>query len=308
VLDYHKEVLGDYARREARAHLDRHDFAALKRTLVQARLGQNWHEHLCDYAGQRVQFDFEGAADALDRAVAAADGETIVDLRRLRISLDPFLAPHVGPRSGDAEAAWEAWFGLQRTRLGELFFNLRLKARQGAWVDVLGRLFRLQEAVLRLVFELETRHSTDKHPVGGFADFKQAVTVQQKILGERFKAARLATDVASSGNLRLALEYWVREGGKGREYGTLKTFLERACNEEMNGLRNKSIIAHGYQGVSWHHVQAVLKKSAKAGSAPPTEESLLEDLRAVLGAVGVSTAEEDDPFAVVRALLMSGLS
>ena len=43
LLNLHAELLGDYARREAAAHLNRRDYAALAQTLCQGRLGEPWH-------------------------------------------------------------------------------------------------------------------------------------------------------------------------------------------------------------------------------------------------------------------------
>src|SRR5262249_26469774 len=47
LLSLHQELLGDYARQEAAAHLRRHDYAALGETLRRARFGKDWHLHLC---------------------------------------------------------------------------------------------------------------------------------------------------------------------------------------------------------------------------------------------------------------------
>jgi hypothetical protein len=45
-LDLHEEILAHYAREEAKAHLERRDFAALREALMRHHLGRPWHQSL----------------------------------------------------------------------------------------------------------------------------------------------------------------------------------------------------------------------------------------------------------------------
>src|SRR5262245_56288332 len=101
-------MLAGYAREEARAHLDRHDYAALRATLERARLGRPWHQHVCDYADRRMSFDFRRADAALGRGAATAEGLG-PRLEGLRASLRPFLESQTQPTSADGAEKWEAW-------------------------------------------------------------------------------------------------------------------------------------------------------------------------------------------------------
>lgn len=297
VLRLHEELLGDYARQEAKAHLARHNYAALRETLKQAHLGKPWHQHLCDYADHRMRFDFQRAEEALQAAIGAAEGGEIrLKLARLQETLQPFLREQAPPTSASDEATWTRWFELQRQLLSELFFNLQLKAERGEWVDFLGRLFRLYEAVLRLIFELETRHSTEKHEDSGFEDFSRAIEANTELHNYLVKK-RVRFQEANTRNLMLALEFWVRHG-KGKEYGRLRDTLNVIASQELSSLRHKTIIAHGYRGVSREDVQ-------EAAGMPV--EQLIEELRNALDAVGASTEEESNPYTTLQKLLQTAV-
>jgi hypothetical protein len=293
-LNLHEELLTEYNRQEAVAHLDRHDYAALAATLRNTRLARAWHQHLCDYADRRVCFDFVRADGALQAALASADcGETRLVLQRLRQSLQPFLHQGIGPISTAPQEDWDRWFTVERQLLGELFFNLSSKAGKGEWVDFLGRLFRLQEAVLRLVFELETRHSSDKQPQSEFADFIHAIDSQPDLQAYLQSRATKYEDGPNSFNLAVVLKFWVQHG-KGREYGKLARTLEAIGGQQLGELRNKSIVAHGYRGISREDVEA---------AAGLTVADLLESLKTALSSLGVRTDSEVDPYAAIQALL-----
>jgi hypothetical protein len=292
VLQLHKELLGDYVRQEAAAHLQRHDYAALRETLRQARVGKEWHEHLCSSAERRLLFDFEGADNALRRAIDTADGgDAKVKLGRFRESLQPFLAGQKQPTSASDEATWQEWFGLQRLLLGELFFNLRLKIQQSAWVDVLGRMFRLHEGLLRLVFELETKHNTDGNDREGYPDFAKALSREPTL------RALGVGDRPTTFALERIIEYWTGEDNK-NAYRTVTAIL--GLFRDLSGLRNKSIIAHGYEGVSEEEIKERLKE------LPPTE--LPRRLAGALVPIGVEVKDAADPYAAVQRMLQTVLS
>ncbi|MFB6272238.1 MAG: hypothetical protein ABEL51_05010 [Salinibacter sp.] len=291
-LNLHRNLLTDYAQHEAQAHLARHDYAALRSTLERAQLGEPWHRHLCDYADRRLRFDFQEAATALRTAQdRVQDGETRLKLSRISESLEPLLEEPTPPTSDDTAAEWTAWLQRQRRLLQELHFNLWLKAAQGEWVDFLGRLFRMDEALLRLAFEQETRHATEGSRSRGYPDFAQAVATDPGLRELNFK--REPTRYA----LTQIVDYWVREGGQ-PNYGPLI-----GCHRQIDGLsqlRNKSIIAHGYRGVSRDDIRDHLGKDDL--------DQLQSRLEGALEALGVSIASDGDPYAVVQELLRQELT
>src|SRR5207237_1271536 len=155
----------------------------------------------------------------------------------------PFLNAMTPPQSSSEEKDWNQWFVLQRRLLGELFYNLRRKALQGEWVDFLSRLFRLQEAMLRVVFEMETKHSTYKHKDTAFADFQQVVA-DDAGLSKWFADNAIHFEEPNSWNLWQALRYWVEKGGKGEKFGKLYRAVKVIGDSGLQELRNQSIAAH----------------------------------------------------------------
>lgn len=276
-LALHERLVEGYAREEARAHLTRYDFAAIGQTLKQAGLGDPWHLALCDYADRRARFDFQRAEAAL-HGVRMHSGEARLLVQRYRLALRPFLDDRPAPTSASDSAAWEAHFEVQRRLLGELYYNLRLKAAQGAWVDFLGRLFRLQEALLRLVFEQETRHSTEKHRQQ-FDDFVQGIASRPPLQAS-LDAGKIRYTEPTTRTLREILGYWVEQEQKkfGPVWGLMK---DEKRWERLGTLRNKSIVAHGYRGVSAEDV------AAAAGQEAP---ALLDAIGQAVAHLGVETA------------------
>jgi hypothetical protein len=126
-LSLHKEILSQFAREEANAHLARRDFDALRDTLSRASLGPDWLRPICSYASARLRFDFAEASGELDKAWSLADGgeaRSLID--RCRCSLAPLLEAKAQPDSNSNEEAWTTWQDHQRVLLAELYFNLRL--------------------------------------------------------------------------------------------------------------------------------------------------------------------------------------
>ena len=288
LLNLHQELLADYARGEARAHLRRHDYAAIREVLREAQIGKLWHQHLCAYADRRACFDFGRAEAELQEAENCADGgEMLLQIRRLRQTLQPFLMERKPPTSASTPPEWEEWLRLQRLLLGELCFNLGLKIQRGEWVDFLGRVFRLHEAVLRLVFEMETRHSSDGSDTKGYTDFKKFIDEQSGLAGLGLDAK--PTTFA----LGKIVDHWVRNAGRGRDYGAVMKMHELIG--KLSTLRNKSVIAHGYQPVSEEDIREALN-----GETPP---DFLNKVLRVLASLAVDTADAKNPYAAAESLL-----
>lgn len=318
-LNLHRELERNYAEREAAAHLQRHDYAALRETMERSQLGRRWHQHVCDYADRRTRFDFYRAETALQAAMVASDsGEAKLQLGRLAESLRPFLIRQQSPTSDSDDAEWTSWFELQQALLGELFFNLQLKARQGAWVDFLGRLFRMREALLRLAFETAFRHSTEKRGQQ-FGDFVKAIEADKGLLefmkskltksadGKSEDEAKSKDDakreplyaVADNHTLSLALEYLVTRAGRGAQFGPISKLSNKVTTDQLVQLRNKSIVAHGYEGVSREDVE-------RAAGIPTSE--MIERLSGTLEKLGVDVGNQADPYVAAEALLGAALT
>ena len=282
-------LLADFARHRAHALLEHRDYAGLADVLEGTpEWGNTWLPHLLRALNRRLHFDFQGAAEALKAAQERARGEARARLDRLCEEMAAWLAPPRPARADDDAATWETWLDYQRRALAELYWNLCIKIERAEWVDFLGRLFRLEEGLLRLAFEQETRHSTERH-ADGYPDFARALEADPDLVAFlRERGIRDTDDLTRvTPNRRVLAEivnYWVERGGKGRTLGQLRGLLGHISR--LNELRNKSIIAHGFQGVEKAEIEERCGMSVR---------DLQHTLQRALEAVGIAVGE--DPFA-----------
>lgn len=293
-LALHRVLLMDHARHQADILLSQHNYAALGLLVEEEQLGPPWLAELSIAAHHWLQFDFQRAQQALDKARARAHGEARFVLDRLGANLQDFQKELSPPIAASPYEEWGEWLSLQRWLISELLWNLSVKQEQQEWVDFLGRLFRLHEALLRLCFEEETRHSTEKQGEEAFADFVAGVEKDQNLVA--YLCEKGITDFTPTTHvLGRALDFWVEWASKGNQYGKVQTLLRTI--ERLSELRNKSIIAHGYRGISRNEIEEIV----------PLKQ-LWKQLSDALRSMGVPVANESSPFTEVRDLLRRGLS
>ncbi len=289
-------LLTEYQRQHAKALLDHYEYAALARFLAATpEWGNTWLVPLAHALAERLHFNFRGAVEHLDQALNAARGEARARLARLRDALAPHLEVIPAPRADDGEAAWAQWLAYQRQGLAELYWNLRIKAEREEWVDFLGRIFRLVEGLQRYIFERETHHSTEKFG-DGFPDFTRWLEAHEAV--RDYLANKGVREPIDPNTFVLfhILNYWVEKEGKGRTLGRVYSVLKRL--RSLSDLRNKSIMAHGWEGVSRHEVEAVAQKDV---------DTLLEDIRQALVSVGIEVPAAH-PFREVNAWMWARLT
>ncbi|GEM_PF-1465138 len=279
-------LLRDFRRHQALTLLHHYEYAPLAE-LVETfpEWGGTWVPHLLRAQSRRLRFDFQGAVEALEAATAQASGQARARLERLREDLKAWQAEIPPPRADDNDEQWEAWLRRQREGLAELYWNAAIKAARHEWVDFLGRLFRLVEGVQRLIFEQETRHSTERID-GSFADFTAALRADEELMAflEQEGVRGLDGEEITPNTFVLftVIRYWVERAGRGRQLGPVYGVVKKV--RELSDLRNKTIIAHGWQGVSRGEVERQAKGSV---------EELLEELRRALEAIGVPVGAEN---------------
>ena len=292
-------LLSDYVRQQGQVLLERHDYIALHALFDNPAYRDPWAKMLCYYADRRMSFDFAGARLALNEAFDQARGDERTTIGQLVRSLEPVLKSEedaeFSPQSGDPKEQWEQWLDRERCYLAELYYNLKLKAEKGEWVDFLGRLFRMHEALLRYVFEKETRCSTDKRD-GQYAAFEEWIEnnndAKRYLTKKVTNINRPATRV-----LKYLLSYClnVKTGGdQDSELMSLRKWVGKV--EKLTTLRNKSIIAHGWEGVSEEEINNKIE----------SVRSFLEKTRSVLEGQGVSL--ESDWVGKLQDILESRLS
>ncbi len=269
-------LLTDYRRQHAQALLDHYDYPALARFLQESpELGNAWLVPLAQALAERLHFNFRAAVEHLDRALEMARGEARARLERLRESLTACVQAVPPPRSDADQATWEQWLTYQRRGLEELYWNLRIKAEREEWVDFLGRVFRLVEGLQRYIFERETRHSTEKYG-DGFPDFARWLEANASVRAYLVEQNVREPIEPNTFVLLQILNYWVEKAGRGRVLGKAYNVLKRL--RQLSDLRNKSIMAHGWEGVSRREVEAVAQQGVG---------TLLEEIRQALESVGV---------------------
>lgn len=288
VLALHAELLRETFRAQVAAHLGVHDYAGLERLLrAEPDLSSSWVPPLCNYAHHRLHFDFTRAMAALTQAQHTASGERRAQVGRLQASLTPFLQRIPSPTSMSSESDWKEWLALQRQFLGELFVHLQVKAEQQEWLEFVGRLFRLHEALLRFVFEEQTRHGTEGSDRRGYPDYARALTADSA-LESYLRNKGIKEMRATTYTLGLALEFWVTQSDQGRELGPVLSGVRQV--EKLSELRNRSAIAHGYEGVSREQIEQIV-------SVPV----VLDAVRVAMTKLGIPV--NGSPFANVQHLL-----
>lgn len=149
-------------------------------------------------------------------------------------------------------------------QLEELYENMKVKWENGEYVDFLGRLFRFQESALRIVFELFYKTSTDKKENEGFTEFenklKSIMNTKEFIDFMAKDKIKMKADEPNTLNLNTVLSFLCYTK-KDKNLAELKKFLDTI--QKLSELRNYSIIAHGYRGVSKKTIEDNYKSNEK---------------------------------------------
>jgi hypothetical protein len=230
--------------------LERQDFATAHALAVQSDTGDTTALlRLIAYAHYREAFDFERAREALQQAQRAASGKLRMVVTELEHEMDDLVA-----REDMA------------VLLRELLANARITFTNGRYADFLGRVFRFQEAALRYIvetkMELPTDMSKQKRAVNGPL-FQQGInenaSLKMFLDGRTIDNKPLRYDIPTIPVMQALLDYLIQGGTRvdgtpylskpeqGR-YTGVKKQLDRF--NSLAQLRNQSIIAHGFQGVS----------------------------------------------------------
>jgi len=248
------------------------DFAAARAGLKQLDVGTRGQCALAivDYGLYRTNFDFEQATQALREAERFCSGEARSFAAESRQELEQL-------QGRDSERL-----------LQELYLNARITWNQGRYVDFLGRLFRFDEAVLRHLVEQvlhlpteENQESLRGWQEGILADKGLCQFLQNKGLQYHKPNRRVLRDMLSYVLVPDA------RGPSGKPYlvDNQRDKIERITRildgwQRLTGLRNKSIIAHGYAGIARDDIEANCKTNP------------VEDMRTVLHIMGCPPPRE----------------
>ncbi len=218
------------------------------------------------YAEHRLAFDFYRAERHCREAIKAAEDGT-----RRYLENQARAAQRLEQGGSDPALLIE-----------ELFYNLEVKYCGGEFVDVLGRVFRLQEALLTWIVEENTALRTGER--------RKLLPDQAEAIGEVPGLRKFLESYRTEGGNRLELkrdinriglmavvEYLAepKSGLPDQKREEASKAVEAAKSiEKLANLRNKTILAHGFEGVS---------EKRLTGEEGYGSDTLIEDLRKGVG-------------------------
>jgi hypothetical protein len=233
---------------------------------------------LLKYAHYRESFDFVRARQALADGLRAASGELRGFLNALKPDLDRLV-----DRADSAALLVEIY-----ASAGITFGNAR-------YADFLGRVFRFQEAALRYILESRMDMPTDMSPkakpinlprylvlIEANSELKaylEAAKIDGKPLrytdGPNRPVMSAMLDFIVKGGKRADGQPYLKKDDQGRFAGLKKAMGQL---DKLAELRNQSIIAHGYAGVSREELDRVYGGDA---------QQMLADMGKVLEMLGL---------------------
>jgi hypothetical protein len=257
---------------------------------------------LARYAAERLAFNFEAAQAALEQAIQLgrqADREFIQD--GLRHQLD--LAVRSAPLDTQGLLAL----------LVELYWNAVITYQHRRYADFLGRVYRFQEAILRFIVETLFNLATDLSPEVQQVNqqaWESFITGSPALLAYlenvRYEGRQLDWRIIARPTYKAMLSFALQRPPGSDPDAAPAPELERwkAIFNQTNGLdslvtlRHRTIIGHGFQGVS----EDMLRAAYKSGRlAPP--DGLAEIMRALL-----KHKPEPNPYQQIADYLCSRLS
>ncbi|MCF7740525.1 MAG: hypothetical protein K9N00_01905 [Candidatus Marinimicrobia bacterium] len=228
---------------------------------------------LAQYMQYRLYFDMEKAEKLISQVKSnriklppdlQSEYENTGDLiQELKESVSIFNQEYTPLYKGLDEKACKTWLDMQKKRIVELSLNIRMKWFSRQYVDMLGRIFRLQEAILRYVFENETGYSADSGK--NYDDFYTYLGNEGKEF-DRYLTVNLKKSKPNSRAYNKSLNsktlYWFLKylhDEKGRnDLSDILNLINKL--RQLRDLRNKSIVSHGYKPVSREKIRQIYGK------------------------------------------------
>ena len=295
-----RQLLAAFHGAAAAERLEALDFAGALPGLAGIDAGRRG---LVEYAARRLEFDFQAAQAALERALADGDAPTRAFIRKnLRHSLDRLREEAMTPARLAA-------------LLRELYWTAEIAYRGGRWTDFLGRIYRFQEAALRYLVESIFHLPTDLDPAVRAANQAAWEAGIQALPGLRayLEAGReddrpldwrVIARPAYKKLLAYALDPPTGRDAAGqplvpqKDQGRLEALVKRANSlDGLVELRHRSILGHGFAGVSRASVQAASPERHRAD--PPA--ALAEILRMM------GEDLQENPYAAIARFVGAGL-
>ncbi len=225
---------------EFNAFVESHHYDFASKLMEKYKLIDNW-ECECHYLKglhHKKLFDFERAKGEFNKALNYANLEDEEKILKELVILEELSKE---PKNFDERIKKYALL------IDLLVDNAVMKWESGEYVDFIGRIFRIEEALLRLIFESEFKIGTDKD---SFEDFKKFLDENEDIV--KFVKEKLKIEELEPRPTRKVLfgilNYLVSKMGRGKDLRDVYNLIKGI--EKLADLRNSSIIAHGFEGIS----------------------------------------------------------
>lgn len=288
-LNIPKQLLDSFNISTAIQLIQQHNFFGAI-TLLEGSVDQNIIG-LLRYAKYREDFNFDMARDILITIQNEVDG-TLRDLVR--------SIQHTAYQINQADLKF---------LLVELYYNAQITYTNGRYADFLGRMFRFQETVLRYLVETTFKISTDyskAHKAENLAQFNQlladdpalhAYLEQAKIGDQKLDYQHFSVPVMISlinFLTKTADQRYLTRPQQGIYKGILE-IINKITN--LGQMRNQSIIAHGFQGVSKEKINEAMQLKP--------DQDPLDVLRNILAKMQIDIHES--PFQQIQTTLTQKL-
>jgi len=194
---------------------------------------------------KRDLFDFDGATSILNDIKDMVGGETrtnyLKDIERLE-----------NLKKGDEKAL-----------IKELYENMKRRWEQGAYTDFLGRLFRFEEAVY--YYLIHKKFGIDISTKNNHKKFIEKIKSDEKLYknlkSKKYGGKELNIDEHSVDRplLFFVISFYKRDFGLIERIFKQINDYEGQPDKSLGELRNKSILAHGFEGISKEKIREKYK-------------------------------------------------
>lgn len=283
-VDFKKFLLSTFYREHARGLVEGHHYIQAANLLE--RLNLPFHAALCRHAAYRLLFDLKRARKALEDIPSdiqlTLQEEAILDGLQKQVQELAQELPETGNR-------WDERINRLRAWIQELYWGIEIAANQGAWLEVLGRIIRFAEAILQLVIEeIFKQPATTIQQISNIAQFiENRHNFPMTDIIETFPSrtnlnmlriiAEITQNIVNDAMLSVALNFVTRI-------------------ESLITLRNRSILWHGFQGISEEEI---------LGRFGGTKQDLFDACLNALKGLGIPVAE--NPYEKVKQVVLGAL-
>lgn len=245
---------------------------------------EDWEYHKLRALHFKNLFDFEQAIDELNEAFNKANIENRRDIRR---EIELLRKLESDESTNDLKETTEKY----KLLINLLIDSIESKWKNGDYVDFVGRLFRLEEAVLKTIVEKEFNKSMDKKNINGdsrFYEYEELLNENPDIKDYLTKKKVKIDKGVNRHSLFHLVGYLIENKGL-EKYKKIHNIMDKLNKnnktkkapkklekvESLADLRNKSIIAHGFMGVSKKNIIELYNEDKS------NENEIIEDIRLV---------------------------